>query len=86
MKSSISRSTSSIRSRAMNTDHMRWIAEDPRPVIKIQPHDAGLAIAGGRLSGGDNIYWRIAQFLMPVHSYAPSSMPGEIYSARVLFR
>jgi phthalate 4,5-dioxygenase oxygenase subunit len=25
----------------------------------------------------DNIYWRIAQFLMPVHAYAPSAMPGE---------
>jgi len=24
----------------MNVDHMRWIAEDPRPVIKINPHDA----------------------------------------------
>ncbi len=24
------------------TDHMRWIAEDPRPVIKINPHEAGL--------------------------------------------
>jgi phthalate 4,5-dioxygenase oxygenase subunit len=31
----------------MNVDHMRWIAEDPRPVIKIAPHDAGLTIAGG---------------------------------------
>ena len=61
----------------MNVDHMRWIAEDPRPVIKVNPHDAGLTIAGGRLAGSDNIYWRIAQFLMPVHAYAPSAMPGE---------
>src|SRR5262249_46314726 len=61
----------------MNNDHMRWIAEDPRPVIKINPHEAGLTIAGGRLTGSDNIYWRIAQFLMPFHSYAPSAMPGE---------
>jgi phenylpropionate dioxygenase-like ring-hydroxylating dioxygenase large terminal subunit len=61
----------------MNSDQMRWIAEDPRPVIKISPHDAGLTIAGGRLTGSDNIYWRIAQFLMPVHAYAPSSMPGQ---------
>ncbi len=29
------------------------------------------------MTGSDNIYWRIAQYLMPVHSYAPSSMPGE---------
>ncbi len=61
----------------MSSDHMRWIAEDPRPVIKINPHEAGLTIAGGRLTGSDNIYWRIAQFLMPVHAYAPSAMPGE---------
>jgi phenylpropionate dioxygenase-like ring-hydroxylating dioxygenase large terminal subunit len=61
----------------MNVDHMRWIAEDPRPVIRINPHEAGLTVAGGRLTGSDNIYWRIAQFLMPFHSYAPSSMPGE---------
>ena len=61
----------------VETDHMRWIAEDPRPVIKINPHEAGLTVAGGRLTGSDNIYWRIAQFLMPVHAYAPSSMPGE---------
>jgi phthalate 4,5-dioxygenase oxygenase subunit len=61
----------------MSADHMRWIAEDPRPVIKVNEHDAGLTIAGGRLTGSDNIYWRIAQFLMPVHSYAPSAMPGD---------
>lgn len=61
----------------MSSDHMRWIAEDPRPVIKIAAHAAGLTIAGGRLTGGDNIYWRIAQFLMPFHAYAPSAMPGE---------
>jgi len=61
----------------VKTDHMRWIAEDPRPVIKVNPHEAGLVVAGGRLTGSDNIYWRIAQFLMPFHAYAPSSMPGE---------
>src|SRR4051794_9465091 len=61
----------------MNFDHVRWIADDPRPVIKVNPHDAGLTIAGGRIARDDNIYWRIAQFLMPVHAYAPSAMPGE---------
>ena len=62
---------------ALATDHVRWIADDPRPVIKVNPHEAGLTVAGGRLTGDDNIYWRIAQFLMPVHAYAPSAMPGE---------
>jgi phenylpropionate dioxygenase-like ring-hydroxylating dioxygenase large terminal subunit len=61
----------------VRSEQMRWIAEDPRPVIKILPHDAGLTVAGGRVTDSDNIYWRIAQFLMPVHAYAPSSMPGE---------
>jgi nitrite reductase/ring-hydroxylating ferredoxin subunit len=61
----------------VRSEQMRWIAQDPRPVIKILPHDAGLTVAGGRLTDGDDIYWRIAQFLMPVHAYAPSSMPGE---------
>jgi len=55
-------------------------------VIKINPHDAGLTIAGGRLTDGDNIYWRIAQFLMPVHAYAPSAMPGENIFGQSLFR
>ena len=68
------------------TDHMRWMAEDPRPVIKINPHEAGLTVAGGRLTGTDNIYWRIAQYLMPVHAYAPSRCRVRIFSARVLFR
>ena len=45
-------------------------------MIEVDPHDAGLAIAGGRLTGTDDIYWRIAQFLMPVDAYAPSAMPG----------
>ncbi len=61
----------------MSFDHVRWIAEDPRPVIKVYPHAAGLTIAGGRIARDDNIYWRIAQFLMPVHSYAPNALPGE---------
>jgi hypothetical protein len=61
----------------MNPDHVRWIAEDQRPVIKVLAHDAGLTIAGGRLAAGEDIYWRIAQFLMPAHAYAPNAMPGE---------
>jgi len=56
---------------------VRWIADDPRPVIEVNPHEAGLTIAGGRIARDDNIYWRIAQFLMPVHAYAPSALPGE---------
>ena len=61
----------------MHFDHVRWIADDPRPVIKVDKHAVGLTIAGGRLARDDNLYWRIAQFLMPAHAYAPSVLPGE---------
>ena len=58
-------------------DHSRWIARDPRPLIKVTAHAAGLAVGGGRIADGDDIYWRIAQFLMPNHAYAPNAFPGE---------
>ena len=61
----------------MDFEHVRWIADDPRPVIKVDSHPAGLTIAGGRVARDDNLYWRIAQFLMPAHAYAPSALPGE---------
>jgi phthalate 4,5-dioxygenase len=70
----------------MNTDHMRWIAHDPRPVIKIVPHDAGLTIAGGRLADDDRIYWRIAQFLMPVHTMRQARCRARASLARVSSR
>jgi len=61
----------------LSADHTRWIAEDPRPRIEVHEHDAGLAIGGGRKADGDQTYWRVAQFLMPVHTYAPNAVPGE---------
>lgn len=61
----------------MTGDLTRWIAEDPRPVIKVEPHDVGLVVGGGRQTGSDSLYWRIAQFLMPIHSYTPSALPGQ---------
>ena len=60
----------------MHFDHVRWIADDPRPVIKVDKHAAGLTIAGGRLARDDNLYWRIAQFLMrsaTTYARAPAS-------------
>ncbi len=63
----------------MTGDITRWIAEDPRPVIKVEPHDVGLVVGGGRVTGTDDLYWRIAQFLMPIHTYTPSAMRGQTY-------
>ena len=49
-----------------------------RPAARHQDQSAraGLTVAGGR-SRAPTAHWRIAQFLMPVHAYAPSSTPGE---------
>ena len=55
----------------------KWIAKDPRPVIQVEPHDAGLVIGGERVTETDDLYWRIAQFLMPFHTYTPSALPGQ---------
>ena len=34
-------------------------------------------IGGGRVTETDDLYWRIAQYLMPFHSYTPSALPGQ---------
>ena len=85
-KSSISRTLRRSAERVA-TDHMRWIAEDPRPVIKISPHEAGSPSPAGGSTGTDNIYWRIAQFLMPVMPMLPRlRCRARTFLARVLFR
>jgi hypothetical protein len=61
----------------MTSDLTRWIAKDPRPVIRVEPHAAGLVIGGGRVTETDDLYWRIAQFLMPLHTYTPSALKGQ---------
>ena len=60
-------------------DRVRWIRNDPRPKFSILGHDAGLVIGGARKTDTADLYWRIAQFLMPNHAFAPAAMPGEVY-------
>lgn len=60
-------------------DRIRWVQNDPRPKFAVLRHDVGLVIAGGRKTDGADLYWRIAQFLMPNHAYTPAAFPGEIY-------
>jgi len=56
--------------------HMRWIS-GPRVGHQDQSHDAGLTIAGAGSRHRQHLL-RIAQFLMPVHSYALSAMPARV--------
>ena len=60
-------------------DRIRWVQNDPRPKFQVLGHDVGLVIGGSRKTDGPDLYWRIAQFLMPNHAYTPAAFPGEIY-------
>lgn len=68
-----------IGAQTVKNDRIRWVKEDTMPTFEVLEFPAGLTIGGARRADGDNKYWRIAQFLMPNHAYAPSAFPGENY-------
>ena len=57
----------------------RWLIEDGMPRFTIMRHAAGLILGAARHADNDEIYWRLTQFLMPNHSLAPNTFPGEMY-------
>ncbi len=64
---------------AADERRIRWLRNDPLPQFKILEHDVGFVVGGSRLTDGDELYWRITQFMLPAHSVTPSAMPGETY-------
>jgi len=66
----------------MSDSHVRWMRDDPRPRFRIVRHDAGLMLAASRRADGDDLYWRVSQFLMPNHGYTPSAAPGQTMHAQ----
>ena len=36
-------------------------------------------VGGARKADGQDLYWRITQFMLPTHSITPSAMPDEVY-------
>ena len=64
---------------AADENRIRWLRNDPLPQFTVQQHDVGFVIGGSRRADGDDLYWRITQFMLPAHSNTPSSMPGETY-------
>ena len=54
----------------------RWMANDGIPQFTIIEHTAGLVLGASRKTDGEDLYWRVTQFLMPNHSLAPGSWPG----------
>lgn len=56
----------------------RWLIEDGAPKFSIMKHDAGLVLGAARQADEDQLYWRVTQFMMPNHSLAPNTFPGEM--------
>ena len=55
----------------------RWLIEDSAPRFTVLEHDAGLVMCAARHADNDQDYWRLTQFMMPNHSMAPNSFPGD---------
>ncbi|MCU1504814.1 MAG: ring-hydroxylating oxygenase subunit alpha [Ilumatobacteraceae bacterium] len=60
-------------------DATRWMKDDSKPVFNVVEHEVGLLLAASRHADDEDLYWRVTQFLMPNHSLAPGSAPGDIY-------
>ena len=67
-----------------NADQKRltWMRRDPLPRFSFVEHAAGFASGAARTADGDDLYWRVSQFLAPNHSLAPNAMPGENYQGQ----
>ena len=67
-----------------NADQKRlqWMRDDPLPQFSFVEHAAGFAAGAARIADGDNLYWRISQYLSPNHSLAPNALPGENYQGQ----
>lgn len=64
---------------AADEKRIGWLRQDPMPRFTILDHDVGFVVGGARKADGQDLYWRITQFMLPTHSITPSAMPGEIY-------
>ena len=60
-------------------NRVRWLKNDGMPRFTVAEHDAGLVMGAARTADGEDLYWRISQFLLPNHALAPSTFPGENY-------
>ncbi len=64
---------------AADERRIRWLRNDPLPQFDIVDHEVGFVIGGSRRTDGDDLYWRITQFMLPAHSITPSAIQGETY-------
>ena len=62
---------------SVDLERTRWMRDDPRPEFQVVPHDVGFVAGAARKANGDDLYWRIAQYMLPNHALTPNAFPGE---------
>lgn len=58
---------------------LRWIRNDPIPQFELLEHEVGFVVGGARKADGNDLYWRITQYMLPAHGTGPPTFPGETY-------
>jgi phenylpropionate dioxygenase-like ring-hydroxylating dioxygenase large terminal subunit len=66
-----------VRRSSVDVERTRWMRDDPRPEFHVVPHDAGFVAGAARKADSNDLYWRIAQYLLPNHALTPNAFPGE---------
>jgi len=62
---------------SVDVERTRWMRDDPRPEFDVVAHDVGFVAGAARKANGDDLYWRIAQYMLPNHALTPNAFPGE---------
>ena len=58
-------------------ERTRWMRDDPRPRVRRGRRTTSGFVAGAaRKADGNDLYWRIAQFMLPNHALTPNALPG----------
>jgi phthalate 4,5-dioxygenase oxygenase subunit len=73
------RATRGYSAKTMSHDHVKWMRDDSRPRYEVKKHASGMVLAASRRAAAGQLYWRIAQYLMPCHGYTPSATEGQTY-------
>jgi len=68
----------------VNADQKRlaWMRDDPMPRFTVREHECGFVAGAARTADGNDLYWRVSQFMQPCHALAPNALVGETYQGQ----
>jgi phenylpropionate dioxygenase-like ring-hydroxylating dioxygenase large terminal subunit len=66
-----------VRRSSVDQQRTQWMRDDPRPEFTVVAHEVGFVAGAARKADGDDLYWRVAQFMLPNHALTPNAFPGE---------